>query len=165
MPGLASRTVPSPLGTVTVVAAPTGLRAVLFPGRVWPPEAEAPTPSTEAMADEAAGQLAAWFAGERHEFDLPLDLAGPAFSVAVWQALAGIPYGATVSYGELARRVGRPGAARAVGGAVGRNPVPIVLPCHRVIGAGGALTGFGGGLDSKRWLLGHEAAAVEVATG
>ena len=97
-----------------------------------------------------------YFTGNRTTFDLPLDLEGTPFQQKVWRELGSIPFGTTISYGEQARRIGRPQAARAVGAANGRNPVPVVLPCHRVIGSGGALTGFGGGLDTKRTLLRHE---------
>jgi methylated-DNA-[protein]-cysteine S-methyltransferase len=108
-----------------------------------------------AFADVLA-QLRAYFAGELRDFDVALELAGTAFQREVWQALREIPYGETISYGELAARVGRPGASRAVGLANGRNPIAIIVPCHRVIGADGSLTGFGGGLARKRWLLEHE---------
>lgn len=102
-------------------------------------------------------QLDEYFAGERTEFELALAPEGTPFQLEVWEALTAIPYGETISYGELADRVGRPGAARAVGAANGQNPLPIVVPCHRVIGANGTLTGFGGGLDWKRCLLELEA--------
>ena len=105
---------------------------------------------------EAARQLAEYFAGTRRAFDLPLRLEGTDFQRRVWAALCEIPYGAMWSYGELARRVGNPKASRAVGLANGRNPLSIVVPCHRVIGADGTLTGYGGGLERKRWLLAHE---------
>src|SRR4051794_17628592 len=98
-------------------------------------------------------QLDEYFAGERIEFDLPLRMEGSPFQREVWSALQGIPYGETVSYGELARRIGRPEASRAVGLANGRNPISIVVPCHRVIGASGSLTGYGGGVERKRFLL------------
>jgi methylated-DNA-[protein]-cysteine S-methyltransferase len=101
-------------------------------------------------------QLDEYFAGTRHAFDLPLRLEGTPFQLEVWEQLRRIPYGETISYGELARRVHRPEAARAVGAANGQNPIAIVVPCHRVIGADGSLTGFGGGLDWKRRLLGLE---------
>lgn len=103
-------------------------------------------------------QLRSYFAGELQAFDMPLALEGTPFQCAVWAALRQVPYGATISYAELARRVGQPGAARAVGSANGRNPVGIVVPCHRVIAADGTLGGYGGGLERKRWLLDHEAA-------
>jgi methylated-DNA-[protein]-cysteine S-methyltransferase len=102
-------------------------------------------------------QLDAYFAGELQQFDVPLSLEGTPFQQRVWEALQGIPYGTTASYGELASRVGNPNASRAVGLANGRNPVAIIVPCHRVIGAGGSLTGYGGGLERKSWLLEHEA--------
>ncbi len=107
--------------------------------------------------DEARHQLEAYFAGELHEFDLPLAPAGSEFQLRVWRELAKIPYGETISYGALATRVGDPTKARAVGAANGRNPLPVIVPCHRVIGADGSLTGFGGGLDRKRRLLELEA--------
>ncbi len=101
-------------------------------------------------------QLAEYFAGERTEFDIPLKLAGTPFQNRVWQELARIPFGVTISYGELARRVGQPTASRAVGSANGKNPISIIVPCHRVIATSGNLTGYGGGLPNKQWLLQHE---------
>lgn len=106
---------------------------------------------------EAREQLAEYFAGRRQQFDLPLSPAGTPFQLRVWQALQQIPFGVTASYQEIARAIGQPTACRAVGGANGRNPLPIVIPCHRVIGARGALVGFSAGLDRKVWLLEHEA--------
>jgi methylated-DNA-[protein]-cysteine S-methyltransferase len=108
-------------------------------------------------------QLRAYFAGELRDFDVPLGLAGTAFQRRVWRALCDIPYGETLSYADLARRVGQPGAARAVGSANGANPVAIIVPCHRVIAADGTLGGYGGGLDRKQWLLRHEGAACVVS--
>jgi len=105
----------------------------------------------------ARQQLTEYFAGTRKEFDLPVALSGTEFQVSVLEALQEIPYGETVSYGEIARRIGRPKAVRAVGAANGRNPIPVVVPCHRVIGSSGDLTGFGGGLDTKEALLRLEA--------
>jgi methylated-DNA-[protein]-cysteine S-methyltransferase len=105
---------------------------------------------------EAVRQLEEYFAGKRRDFDLPLNLDGTEFQQRVWRALTEIPYGETRSYGELAKRIGNPNASRAVGLANGRNPVSIVVPCHRVIGADGSLTGYGGGLPRKQWLLAHE---------
>ena len=102
-------------------------------------------------------QLAAYFAGERQTFELPFHGQGTPFQQRVWQALCNIPYGETISYGELARRIGQPTASRAVGLANGQNPISIIVPCHRVIGANGSLTGYGGGLPRKQWLLAHEA--------
>ena len=108
-------------------------------------------------------QLDAYFAGRLRDFELPLRMAGTPFQHQVWEGLRAIPYGETVSYAELARRIGRPGASRAVGSANGRNPIAIVVPCHRVIAADGTLGGYGGGLDRKEWLLQHEAAGLEHA--
>ena len=104
----------------------------------------------------AALQLTEYFAGARREFDLPLSFDGTTFQRRVWQELVEIPYGETLSYGQLARRIGNPTASRAVGLANGRNPISILVPCHRVIGADGTLTGYGGGLERKQWLLAHE---------
>ena len=110
----------------------------------------------------ARAQLDAYFAGRLHAFDLPLAPRGTDFQRRVWQALADIPFGDTQSYGELARRLGNPGASRAVGLANGRNPLGIIVPCHRVIGANGTLTGYGGGLQRKQWLLDHERRHTEA---
>lgn len=150
---------PSPVGELLLAGDGTTLRLVGFPQG---PRAAEKVPSPDWRRDDAAfdeprRQLAAWFAGELRHFDLPLDLRGSDFQVRVWKALADIPYGQTCSYGALAARLGEPSAGRAVGAANGRNPLPIVLPCHRVIGADGSLTGFGGGLAIKRRLLEHEA--------
>ena len=105
-------------------------------------------------------QLAEYFAGQRQQFDVPLKLAGTPFQQRVWQELARIPFGIMITYAELARRIGIPTATRAVGHANGRNPISIIVPCHRVIGANGKLTGYGGGLDKKQWLLGLERRAT-----
>ena len=115
-------------------------------------------PAADFVLAEARRQLTEYFAGRRREFELPLELCGTAFQECVWLALLGVPYGETVSYAELARTVGAPTSARAVGAAVGRNPLPIVVPCHRVIGSAGDLRGFASGLDRKRWLLRAETA-------
>jgi methylated-DNA-[protein]-cysteine S-methyltransferase len=112
---------------------------------------------------ETVRQLDEYFAGTRHEFDLDLAPRGTAFQLAVWDALRAIPYGATASYGDIARVVGRPNAVRAVGQANGRNPLAIVVPCHRVIGSDHSLTGYGGGIDRKRFLLALEGAALTPA--
>jgi len=109
-----------------------------------------------APLQQARLQLQEYASGKREEFDLPLALRGTDFQRRVWQALLGVPFGRTISYAELARRVGAPTAARAVGAAVGRNPVGVVVPCHRIVGADGSLTGYAGGLDRKRALLAHE---------
>jgi methylated-DNA-[protein]-cysteine S-methyltransferase len=110
----------------------------------------------DAALNQLRAQLEAYFAGELRAFELPLAPEGTPFQQRVWRALCDIPYGETISYGELARRIGQPGAARAVGLANGQNPIAIVVPCHRVIGANGSLTGYGGGLERKRWLLALE---------
>lgn len=155
-------TVPSPVGPITLVASPTGLRAVVWDGDDADSSAETSgaVPGRTPILDEAVRQLDDYFAGRRLEFDLPLEPIGTEFQLGVWRVLRGIPYGETISYGEQARRLGDAKKARAVGGANGRNPLGIVVPCHRVIGADGSLTGFGGGIDSKKWLLEHERAVL-----
>jgi methylated-DNA-[protein]-cysteine S-methyltransferase len=156
--------VATPIGTLTLVATDDGLREIRFAGQ-RPPDGAAEAPGDPVLA-EAARQLDEWFAGERTAFDLPLDLgAATAFQRRAWLALAEVPYATTPSYGEQADRLGAPRAARAVGAANGRNPLPVVLPCHRLVGADGSLTGFGGGLDVKRALLDHEAATAARAAG
>jgi methylated-DNA-[protein]-cysteine S-methyltransferase len=156
-------TVESPVGPLVLAAHEgrlTGLRLpdVADDGRTTaaPLDGWRPVASATGVLADAAEQLAAYFTGELTAFDLPLQLVGTSFQQRVWAALQEIPYGTTASYGELAQRLGSPGASRAVGLANGRNPVAIVVPCHRVIGADGTLTGFGGGLPCKRWLLDHE---------
>jgi methylated-DNA-[protein]-cysteine S-methyltransferase len=114
----------------------------------------------EAPFRDAVEQLRAYFACERTKFELPLRMAGTAFQRLVWEALLTIPFGTTISYGEQARRIGRPEAPRAVGAANGRNPIAIIIPCHRVIGSSGTLTGYGGGLALKEWLLNHESTVL-----
>lgn len=157
-PEARSAVLPTPIGPLTLEAGETGLRLVWFGER--DATAEAPRGSHPVL-DAAVVQLGEYFRAERRAFDLPLDVSrGTAFQREAWLALAQIAYGETTTYGEQARRLGRPGAARAVGAVNGRNPLPIVLPCHRVIGAGGALTGFGGGLPTKRALLDHERGAL-----
>jgi methylated-DNA-[protein]-cysteine S-methyltransferase len=118
-----------------------------------------PAASTDPLLLDAAGQLTAYFAGELSEFDLALAPRGTKFQRRVWDAVSAIPYGATATYSEIAAEVCTPAACRAVGAANGRNPLPVIVPCHRVVGAAGALTGYGGGLDRKRLLLDLEAAA------
>jgi methylated-DNA-[protein]-cysteine S-methyltransferase len=143
----------TPVGTLTLVAGALGLRAVLFADEAPPAGA---VDGAHPLLVTAERQLREYFAGERRAFELPLDLVGTPFQRRCWLALPSIPYGTTVSYGEQARRLGHPSAARAVGAANARNPISIVLPCHRVVGADGKLTGYGGGLDAKRMLLEHE---------
>jgi methylated-DNA-[protein]-cysteine S-methyltransferase len=140
----------SPIGPLTLVAGETGLAALHFPGQA--PALREQDRRPDALA-AAAAQLDEYFAGERQAFELDLDLSGTPFQEAVWGELRELSYGTTVSYKELAERVGRPDLVRAVGAAVGRTPVPIVVPCHRVVGSDGALTGYRGGLERKRALL------------
>ena len=150
----------SPLGPLTIEAGPFGLTSLSFPGAGGARRDEGRRDPV-ALAG-AVAQLDAYFAGERRAFDLPLDLHGTPFQRRVWAELQRLPYGATVTYSELAAAAGRPDIVRAVAAAVGRTPVPIVVPCHRVLGAGGALTGYGGGLQRKAALLDLEA---RVAAG
>lgn len=152
-------TVPSPIGTLCLVADDEGLHAILFEREQRPNEHDAWIRDAARLAP-ARKQLAEYFAGERHEFALPLHPLGTPFQLAVWEQLARIPFGAAISYTELAQRIGKPTAMRAVGAAIGRNPLPIVLPCHRVIGADGSLTGYSGGLRIKRHLLALEGRVV-----
>lgn len=152
----------SPLGTMLLAASDRGLAGAWFIGQRHGPEGIPwPEVSTHPVLEEAARQLRDYFAGTRNTFALPLDLAfGTPFQQSVWQALLAIPTGQTTSYAELGRRLGRPQAARAVGAAVGRNPVSIVVPCHRVLGTAGALTGYAGGLERKTALLKLEGALM-----
>ena len=149
----------TPIGTLRVVGDDVGIERIDLPKSA----ANAPDPewgerrrALPRPLREAKRQLLEYFEGERRDFDLPLSPAGTAFQRRVWDELRRIPYGETISYGELARRIGRPTASRAVGAANGRNPLAIVVPCHRVIGADGGLTGYGGGLPVKESLLAHE---------
>jgi methylated-DNA-[protein]-cysteine S-methyltransferase len=156
---LSTTMLPTSIGVLTLVASERGLRAVIFESETHGErrfDDEVIDDPRHPVLVEAVEQLEAYFAGDRKDFDLPLDLVGTEFQVAAWRALASIPYGETVSYGEQATRLGDPRKARAVGAANGRNPIPIIVPCHRVIGANGHLTGFGGGVESKAWLLDHE---------
>lgn len=148
----------SPVGILTVAATDAGLHAIEFPRNRHPADRQGWAEGDHAVIEAAAGQLQDYFAGRLKVFDLPLAPRGTDFQRMVWRTLAGIGYGETISYAQLAQRVGRPTAMRAVGAANGRNPLPIVLPCHRVIGADGSLTGFGGGLPTKQFLLQFEGA-------
>lgn len=145
----------SPIGLLTLVASDDGLRKVLWADQADDAGDATPDDAHPVLA-AAATQLTEYFAGDRQDFDLPLDLVGTDFQKDAWRALASVPYGETTSYGEQAERIGRKGAFRAVGAANGKNPVPIVLPCHRIVGANGALTGFAGGLSIKQQLLALE---------
>ena len=147
---------PSPIGTLTLVASPTALVAIHFEGRVPDLDGAAVPVAAHPVLARTAAELDAYFAGERTTFTVPLDGAGTDWQRAVWRALVEIPYGATCGYGELAHALGRPTASRAVGAANGRNPIPVIVPCHRVIGKDGTLTGYAGGLAIKQWLLAHE---------
>lgn len=150
--------IPSPIGTLLAASTEPGVLDVLHlpNGRTSAP-VQAGWERDDAAFAETRGQLAEYFAGTRTAFDLPLRLRGSSFQLRVWAALTEIPYGETTSYGAIARGLGRPDAARAVGLANGQNPIPIIVACHRVIGADGSLTGYGGGLPAKQWLLAHEA--------
>jgi methylated-DNA-[protein]-cysteine S-methyltransferase len=148
----------SPVGELRLIADDDGLAAILFPDHHGAAVSPVPTdvaPDHPVLAI-ARLQLAEYFAGTRDRFTIPLSPRGTPFQHRVWEALATIPYAETRSYLEIARAIGSPTAMRAVGAANGKNPLSIVVPCHRVIGANGTLTGFGGGLDAKRWLLDHE---------
>jgi methylated-DNA-[protein]-cysteine S-methyltransferase len=153
-------TVPSPIGDLVLTTDGTALTGV-YMGE--PPRGIDPDWREDARPfREAEEQLAAYFAGDLQEFTLDLAPRGTSFQLEVWQALRTIPYGETRSYGHLAAQVGRPGASRAVGAANGSNPISIVVPCHRVIGADGRLTGFGGGLPRKQWLLSMERGQAQM---
>jgi methylated-DNA-[protein]-cysteine S-methyltransferase len=149
-------TMTTPIGEILLAADDEGLTHLLM-APFDPPAG--PRDDDDPILTRARAQLTAYFAGELTEFELPLHPAGTEFQRRVWDALTTIPYGRTASYGEIAAAIGAPGAARAVGLANGRNPISIIVPCHRVIGSGGALTGYGGGLDRKRYLLGLETGA------
>ena len=169
----------SPVGVLTLVATDRGLRAVLWdddgeaqrvrhldgvlpdPAQLDPahPDPARPDPAHPVLA-VAVAELGEYFAGTRMAFSVPLDVVGTVFQRSAWDALSTIPFGSTVSYLEQARRLGNPKAVRAVGGANGRNPVSIIEPCHRVVGANGALVGFAAGVDAKAWLLDHERAVL-----
>jgi methylated-DNA-[protein]-cysteine S-methyltransferase len=147
----------SPVGPLQLIAAGDGaLTHLLFVDERLPARAGSDLRADRAPFGDVIAQLEEYFAGSRTEFELPLAPAGTAFQRDAWTALRAIPYGATRSYAEQAAALGRPRAIRAVGAANGRNPIAIVVPCHRVVGSRGALTGYGGGVERKEWLLGHE---------
>lgn len=147
----------SPVGQLTLVMNNNQLTAILFENASLPQGHHHPAPFQATIE-----QLQAYFAGELREFELPLAPQGTAFQLQVWEALRQIPYGETVSYGEVAQMIGKPKASRAVGAANGKNPLPIVIPCHRVIGGDGTLTGYGGGLHIKKTLLELEQQALKT---
>ena len=167
-PSIDRHTFSSPLGDITIAATDAGLAGLWFAGQrhlpaqlqgesVWLENALHP------VLELTGRQLTEYFAGARRAFDLPLDLSGgTAFQQSVWRALLAIPQGSTASYTEVSRRIGNPAAVRAVGAAVGRNPVSIIVPCHRVVGADGSLTGYAGGLDKKMALLTLEGALQDT---
>lgn len=149
-------TLQSPLGELTICADHTAITAIRFPE-------EAPLtqqPCSNALVREAIRQLIAYFAGRLRKFDLPLNGSGSEFQQRVWRALLAVPYGETASYGDIAAVIENPRGSRAVGLANSKNPIAIVVPCHRIIGRNGSLTGYGGGLERKAWLLAHEGATV-----
>jgi methylated-DNA-[protein]-cysteine S-methyltransferase len=160
-------TLPSPVGELLLTAEDAGLTRVYFERHVhgermapdWQPAAGSAAPAADVLV-EARRQLDAYFAGALTTFTVPLAPSGTPFQQRVWMALRELAFGDTVSYAEIARRIGAADAVRAVGAANGRNPLSIIVPCHRVVGADGALTGFGGGIERKRWLLQHEGALL-----
>lgn len=160
IPRVFTQQLASPLGSITLAATDAGLAGVWFEGqRHWPDTAGWQHDDMHPVLRQAAGQLAYYFAGRREQFDLPLDLShGTSFQQAVWQALRAIPRGRTSSYGALSAALGKAAAVRAVGAAIGRNPISVIVPCHRVLGADGSLTGYAGGLARKSALLALEGA-------
>lgn len=161
----------SPLGELLLVAGggdtkpaavPAAIHGLYFPDHHRGPRIDSSWREDPGALTWHSSALRAYFEDSHAPLDVPLDLEGGPFVLAVWRALRGIPPGATVTYADLARRLGRPGAARAVGAAVARNPASIIVPCHRVVGSDGSLTGYAGGIGRKAWLLRHEGVAVEV---
>ncbi len=151
-------TIDSPLGELVLEGDERGVTALRLPN--LRPELDPALHDPSALA-EALDQLGEYFAGSRRAFDLPLAPAGGDFDLRVWRETSAIPYGETASYGEIARAIGRPGGAREIGGAMARNPIPIIVPCHRVVGSDGALVGYAGGLERKRALLDLEAGRLQ----
>ena len=140
----------SPIGLIEIGATADGVTSLFFV------EKRRPGVATNNVCEEAVRQISEYFEGSRQKFELPIALRGTEFQREVWQGLQSISFGQTVSYGDLARAIGKPSAVRAVGSANGDNPISIIVPCHRVIGSNGSLTGYGGGLERKEWLLKHE---------
>lgn len=157
MPDHYYTTLASPLGELLLLSDGEALTGLYLEGHRGGPARSADWRRDDGPFQAARAQLEAYFAGELQSFDVPVALRGTEFQRLVWSELQRVPYGATVTYGELAARVGRASAVRAVGAANGRNPVSIIVPCHRVVGADGTLTGYAGGLERKRWLLAWEA--------
>jgi methylated-DNA-[protein]-cysteine S-methyltransferase len=152
--------IPSPVGELLLAGEEGVLKILSFPRGSHAVEPSPAWRRSEAPFADAIRQLRAYFEGDLRSFDLPLGPEGTAFQREVWKSLQAIPYGATRTYGEIARSLGKPTAFRAVGSANGRNPIPIIIPCHRVVGSDGSLTGFGGGLPVKHWLLAREGARL-----
>ncbi len=162
MTALQYRTVDSPLGPLTLAGHGSTVSHLRMTDQSHEPDRSEWQPAGAGAFADAVDQLEAYFDGRRREFDLDLHLAGTDFQRRVWAALRTIPYGQTRTYGEIARQIGSPGASRAVGLANGRNPIGIIVPCHRVIGAAGDMTGYGGGVDRKRFLLDLEMRAAPL---
>lgn len=159
------RRIDSPIGPLMLAADDAGLRHIEFRDNRHPADRAHWHGGEHPVLQAAATQLREYFDGQRRDFELPLAPQGTEFQLQVWHELARIPFGETISYAQLARRIGNPSGTRAVGAANGRNPLPIVLPCHRVIGADGGLTGFGGGLPTKEFLLRLEGALPAEQAG
>ncbi|HEX4226173.1 MAG TPA: methylated-DNA--[protein]-cysteine S-methyltransferase [Pseudonocardiaceae bacterium] len=156
------RVIESPMGPLTLVATDGVLAGLYMDQQRHRPPEETFGDFDDEPFEAVRAQLAEYFAGERTDFDLPLAMAGTEFQRTVWAALREIPYGETISYGQLADRIGKPNASRAVGLANGRNPIGIIVPCHRVVGSTGDLTGYGGGIERKRSLLAFEKGAGQL---
>lgn len=156
-PATAHRAIESPIGILHLFANEEGLTGLFMNiHREKPLNLDDSLSTENPFIDQAEQELKEYFAGQRRDFSVPVKPHGTAFQVTVWQELLNIPFGHTISYGELAKRLGDPLKTRAVGTANGQNPISIIIPCHRVIGANGHLTGYGGGIENKRWLLDHE---------
>jgi methylated-DNA-[protein]-cysteine S-methyltransferase len=153
---LAYTYVSTPIGNLLLAGDDAHLHLISFPGGSRTRKPQSGWRRDDVLFGRVSEELSAYFAADLKEFTIPLELTGTAFQKAVWRALQTIPYGETWSYGGLAKNIGFPSGSRAVGAANGANPIPIIIPCHRVIGANGSLTGFGGGIDTKRYLLEHE---------
>jgi methylated-DNA-[protein]-cysteine S-methyltransferase len=155
-------TIDSPIGPLLVARDDVGITALLLPSGRRPARPTLDWERDDTAFDDVRSQLGEYFAGTRTTFDLPLHMVGSTFQRRVWTELLTIPCGETTSYGAIAEAIGAPGAARAVGLANGQNPIAVIVPCHRVIGANGSLTGYGGGLPMKKWLLNHERNQLEL---
>jgi methylated-DNA-[protein]-cysteine S-methyltransferase len=157
----------SPQGQILLAATGHGIAGVYFAGQKYFPKDESEWSRDEgnALLRQAKRELVEYFAGARRRFDVALDPSGTPFQQAVWEAISGVAYGETITYGELARRAGAAGRARAAGAATGRNPIGIIVPCHRIVGADGSLTGYAGGLERKRALLALEAGELPLYGG